>query len=89
MNGFGENNSEKLRQEAMAQTRALRRKLEAEHPELIASLRKNLPSLEKQASALSVDRRKNIESVMQFLKICPNPNAFRGEIRAFLAESRD
>lgn len=89
MSTSGENGEKSLRNQALAQLRETRLKLETEHPELMKTLRRQIDNLEKAAPAISVDRRKNISAVMKFLETCPNPGIFRDEIKSFLSEQRD
>lgn len=89
--------SEKLRQKALKQLRKTRAKINADHPDLLSSMRARLdaapqarvkqeqPQLE--AGEVKVSREKNLKAIMQFLSIADQSKDFEMKLKKMLMET--
>lgn len=78
-----ENKDTTLREQALAQYRATRDKLESDHPGLMQDLRDQLQTAGGD-SEVPIARRKNLEAVMLFLEASSSP-ALRRQLGELLS----
>ena len=71
-----------LRQRTIDQIRHLRAKITAENPGLLESVRGKLPQSE------SIDRQKNLHTVMKFMELKQTSPAFNAKLKSILSESK-
>ncbi len=84
INIYRNDKNKKVREEALRQFRETRRRLENDHPELLAGIRGKIIDSEPSVSdKVTIDRKKNVETVLRFLEI--NPGFAEGNFKGLLS----
>lgn len=79
----------RVRQAAVEQLRQTREKISADNPGLLESIRKKIHQnidINGFSGDLSIDKRKNLHTVMQFLEIKRGSPAFQSKVKQLLSE---
>lgn len=84
---YRNNEKKQVREEALRQFRETRSRLENDHPELLAGLRDRIVeakgAMPKEQDRVTIDRKKNVETVLRFLEI--NPSFAEGNFKGLLS----
>lgn len=87
INIYRNSKNKQVREEALRQFRETRRRLENNHPELLEGLRGRIVESGnaglKEDDKVSIDRKKNVETVLRFLEI--NPGFAEGNFKGLLS----
>lgn len=76
-----------VRERTLIQLRDLRAKIMVDHPALIPAIcQKIAGAVEDNTGAVTIDRQKNIRTVMEFLKMKEQSPAFKSKLSHLLSE---
>lgn len=91
-------NSKKIREKALKQLRETRAKINADHPDLLASVKKTIervknapaapkPVIEQSTKEIKINREKNLKAVMKFLALSRQSDSFESKLKKMLMDT--